>query len=142
MATRPRARPTASLIAGASHPAAGPHALTRGCSTLDASPQIGDEHLMSKRWPLGYVRGYGWTRKIERAVRRLRHPEQGAFIAIINAIQFQLDVGADPETVRHLTAALIRFAQVVGVDPPDIHLGTDAGEVLAAITPRRTQRTR
>jgi hypothetical protein len=81
-------------------------------------------------------------RKVERAVRQLRHPEQGAFIAIINAIEFQFDDGADVETVRHLTAALIRFAQAAGVEPPAIHLGTDAGEAVASIAPRRTRRTR
>ena len=97
---------------------------------------------MSKRWPYGYERGHRWMRKVERAVRRLRHPEQGAFVAIINAIDFQFDDGADTETVRHLTAALIRFAQAAGVKPAAIHLGTDAGEVVASITPGRSQSTR
>lgn len=111
-------------------------------SGLDVTTSIDDDPSMSKRWRLGYARGYSWTRKVERAVRRLQHPEQGAFIAIINAIEFQFDVGADAETIHHLVTALIRFTRVAGVEPSAIHLSIDASEAVASFAPRPRRRGR
>ena len=111
-------------------------------SWVDHRTAIGDDHVMSARWPPGYERGYRWIRKVETAIRRLKHPDQGIFVSIINAIELQFDDGADTETLRHLIAALLRFARAVRVEPTSIHLPVDPAEAVDAIAPRRARRTR
>tara|TARA_B100001971_G_C18222306_1_gene558017 strand:+ start:1555 stop:1821 length:267 start_codon:yes stop_codon:yes gene_type:complete len=57
-----------------------------------------------------YERGLDWIEKVEEAIHMQGDRDQGAMIAITNAIQYQLEIGAHPETVRLLLEALTTFA--------------------------------
>jgi hypothetical protein len=75
--------------------------------------------------------------RVEHAIRGLDHPEQGAFISITNALQFQLERGADPATLRHLIAAFIAFTCSLGIQPQRIKLRDNVDAVLQEIGPTR-----
>ena len=56
--------------------------------------------------------------RIERAIVKLDRPDQGAFIAITNAIEHHLEIWPrDAATVRHLSAALASFLRARDIDP-------------------------
>jgi hypothetical protein len=98
---------------------------------------------MTERWPILYEPGLRWIGGVERAIVRRDHPDQGAFVAIINAIEFQFDIGADLETVQHLLAALIRFATSRELPLDAIGLDADPAALLAKVAPKpRGSRTR
>lgn len=77
--------------------------------------------------------------RIERVVRRLGHPQQGGFIAILNAIEWQAEIGlADPECVHHLGMALIAFTRSLDIDPDSAGV---MREVLPLLQPPLPQDT-
>ena len=56
--------------------------------------------------------------RIDRCIVKLRRDDQGAFMAITNALEHHLEIfPRDPETVRHLAHALESFARARGLDP-------------------------
>ena len=56
--------------------------------------------------------------RIERAIVKLQRGDQGAFIAITNALEHHLEIGSrDPETVRLLARALAAFSRSRDIDP-------------------------
>ena len=65
--------------------------------------------------------------------RRAATPERGTFASLTNALEFQFEQGADPETVRHLLHALLAFTRSTGLDPAVLKLAADAehGGVVA-----------
>ena len=77
-----------------------------------------------------------WCGRVERAVQRLGHPEQGAFIAILNALEYQFEEGADPHTVRHIIAALLSFCTATSIEPQTIKLEGDVEALMASIAPK------
>ena len=71
--------------------------------------------------------------RIERAVRRLDHPCQGGFIALLNAIEWQSEIGrGDPESIHHLGLALLAFARSLGIDPQATGIAQDVAPLLRA----------
>jgi hypothetical protein len=56
--------------------------------------------------------------RIDRCIQKLRRDDQGAFMAITNALEHHLEIyPCDRETVRILAHALDRFCRARGVDP-------------------------
>ncbi len=88
------------------------------------------------RWQRWHEPGLEWMKKLERKIGRLDHPEQGGFMSLTNALLYQLEAGADPETVRHLLAALLAFARSAGVSPADLGLIDDPDRLLEKLEPR------
>ena len=99
----------------------------RGTGTIDAG--------MADRWPMMYARGLRWIERTERAIVALDHPEQGAMIAIINAIEYQLEIGAHPAVTRHLLMALIDLAAAYGLPLDRIGLHRAADAILNDLRP-------
>ena len=63
------------------------------------------------------------TDDIERAIVRLDLDSQGEFVALINAMQLQLDSGAPVErVVRLLSDAVLALAEARGVQEPKLRL--------------------
>jgi hypothetical protein len=55
--------------------------------------------------------------RIDRCIEKLRRDDQGAFMAITNALEHHLEIHpCDPETVRLLASALDSFCRARGVD--------------------------
>lgn len=97
---------------------------------------------MSERWPTFHEPSLKWLEGVEKRLRRLRHPEQGAFLALFNALEFQLEAGAVPEVVESLLQAIVAFARAVGVEPSSLGLHDDPGETFASMAPRVRRPTR
>ena len=56
--------------------------------------------------------------KIDRCIVKLRRDDQGAFMAITNALEHHLEIfPRDPQTVRHLAQALAAFSKARSLDP-------------------------
>jgi len=69
--------------------------------------------------------------RIERAVRRLDHPYQGGFIALLNAIEWPSEIGrGDPESIHHLGLALLAFARSLAIDPESSGLTQEVAPLL------------
>jgi hypothetical protein len=69
-------------------------------------------------------RAYRMTEAIERSIVRLALDSQGEFVALINAIQLQLDSGRPVErVVRLLADAFLALAEARGVRDPKLRLG-------------------
>jgi hypothetical protein len=94
------------------------------------------------RWPMIHRPALRWVAQLDRRIRRLDHPEQGAFMSLTNALEYQFEAGAIPEVVHHLLRALFAFASAMGVSPADLGTSCDPGEVLDLIRPRPRQRPR
>lgn len=89
------------------------------------------------RWPTLYKPGLRWIGRVERAVEARNHPDNGAFAAIFNAIQYQFENGADPGTVALLLAALAQFASSCGISPKAIALDDHPQTTLTRLSPSR-----
>lgn len=60
---------------------------------------------------------------MERAICRLRLPNQDQFVALFNAIEVQVESGqADPTVLHHLCEALLALANARGVDRKKLKL--------------------
>jgi hypothetical protein len=63
------------------------------------------------------------TEQIERSIMRLDLDSQGEFVALINAMQLQLDSGEPVErVVRLLSDAVLALADARGVQEPTLRL--------------------
>lgn len=92
---------------------------------------------MGERWPPFHEAGLRWHECLERAIRSLRHPRQPCLLSITNAIEMQIEEGADPATLHHLLNALIACAAAEGITMPDLGLPRDdVTRILAAVAPR------
>ena len=68
--------------------------------------------------------------QIERALKKLRRDDLGAFVSILNALEFHLEMfSRDPQTIRLLARALEAFitsrgidAKAVGIEKPLLSL--------------------
>ena len=87
---------------------------------------------MTDRWPTFHEPALGWIDRVQEAILARQPPDQGAFMAITNAIEYQFQNGADPETARLLIAAL---ASSSGVTPQEIGIEADPQAVLAKLRP-------
>ncbi len=69
--------------------------------------------------------------RIERAVRRLDHPCQGGFIALLNAIEWQAEISrGDPESIHHLGLAILAFARSLSIDPDSTGIAPEVAPLL------------
>ena len=100
--------------------------------------------IMSERFPHYYGRGLRWCEQVENAIARLalHPPHQGALIAINNAIEFQFEEEADPETLRLLIGALLQFARTCGVAPEAIRLPDTPEAIIEGLRPAKRATTR
>ena len=92
---------------------------------------------MDDRWKDCHRAGLTLCRKVDRAIARMGHPDQGAFSALTNALEVQFEQGADPETVRLLLHALLAFTRSAGLSPAALGLADDAEAELARLAPKR-----
>ncbi len=69
-----------------------------------------------------YGPGLDWVERTEAAIVALDHPEQGAMLAITNAIEYQFEIGACAKTIGHLLAAMIAQAKSLGMPLPELGL--------------------
>ena len=97
---------------------------------------------MSGRWTAFHSPGLSLCRKANRAVTRMDHPERGTFASLTNALEYQFEQGADPDTVRHLLHALLAFPRSTGLDPAALGLAADAADDFARISPKKRRRYR
>ena len=86
-----------------------------------------------------YGRGLRWLGRTERAIVALDHPEQGAMIAIINAIEFQFEIGAHPDVTCHLVTALTRLVDAYGLPLQRVGLDRPAADILDSLRLRGPQ---
>lgn len=89
------------------------------------------------RWPTFYKPGLRWIGRVERRIEARYHPDNGAFAAIINAIQYQFENGADPGTVGLLLGALAQFTSSCGISPEAVGLDADPQTILTRLSPGR-----
>lgn len=69
--------------------------------------------------------------RIERTVRRLDHPYQGGFIALLNAIEWQAEIGrGDPDSIRHLGLAILAFARSLDIHPDSTGIAPEVAPLL------------
>ena len=95
---------------------------------------------MNARWTAFHSPGLSLCRKVNRAVARMDHPERGTFASLTNALEFQFEQGADPDTVRHLLHALLACTRNTGLDPVALGLAPDAADDFARISPKKRRR--
>ena len=95
---------------------------------------------MNDRWKDCHRAGLSLCRKVDRAIARMDHPEQGALSALTNALEFQFEQGADAETVRHLLRALVAFTRSAGLEPSDLGLADDADQEFERLAPKQRGR--
>ena len=89
------------------------------------------------RWPRYHKPALRWTERVQRAIVARDHPDGGACAAILNAIEYQFENGADPETVRLLLVTLANFASSCGISPTNIGMDPDPATTLAKLHPRQ-----
>ena len=88
------------------------------------------------RWPVCHRPGLRWISKVERKLLALNREDQGAFISITNAIEYQLEIGGHPETLRLLIASLAEFATASGILPAGIGIDATPDELIQRLGPR------
>ena len=82
------------------------------------------------------------TENIERSIVRLDLDSQGEFVALINAMQLQLDSGEPVErVVRLLSDALLALAEARGVQEPQLRLAARLDSLVTRVAhlERRTK---
>ena len=96
---------------------------------------------MTDRWSSICDAGLGWVERTEAAIVALDHAEQGAMLAITNAIEYQFEIGACAGTIRHLPAAMIAQAKSLGMLLPQLgmHHPPDAMRDRLRPTARQTR---
>lgn len=98
---------------------------------------------MNDRWTPFHGPAMRWARRLDRAIQRLGPPRQVCFVSIANAIEVQFEEGADPDTLRHLLRALLRYTAAEGVSPGALKLtDTDPDSIMASLAPKRRSRPR
>ena len=69
--------------------------------------------------------------KIDRCIVKLRRDDQGAFMAITNALEHHLEIWPrDAETVRYLARALDSFLRARGIDAQAASFGNQLRSLL------------
>ena len=81
------------------------------------------------------------VQRIERAVRRLDHPCQGGFIALLNAIEWQAEIGrGDPESIHHLGLAILAFARSLAIDQESTGIAKEVPPLLRDLSAQAPSR--
>jgi DNA polymerase III delta subunit len=79
------------------------------------------------------------TSGIERSIVRLRLESQGQFVALINALDMQLDSGEpEPTVIRLLSEALLALADAKRLDRKKLKLDQRLGSLNKKIATYRT----
>ena len=86
-------------------------------------------------WPAFYDPALSWLARVERAIRRHAGEQTGALVAIVNAIEYQLEVGAHVPTLTNLLAALRTLAQAYGLNLKLLQLDADASTLIQRLEP-------
>lgn len=95
---------------------------------------------MEERWPTCHRPACRWLDRVDRAITRLELPAHGTFMSITNALDFQVEQGADPDTLRHLLQALVAFTKACDVDLDVLGLREDVDGLMASFAPKRRRR--
>ena len=88
------------------------------------------------RWPAVHRPGLRWIADVDQRIRSLDRPDQGTFMSLTNALEFQFEAGAVPLVVHHLLLALFTYAREVGVSEAELGTSDDPDAVLAVIRPK------
>jgi hypothetical protein len=86
-------------------------------------------------WPVFHEPALSWLARVERVIRRRAGEQTGALLAIINAIEYQLEAGAHVPTLASLLTALRTLAQADGLDLKFVHLEADAPTLIQRLEP-------
>ena len=86
-------------------------------------------------WPAYHQPALHWLARVERAIHQHAGDQAGALVSIINAMEYQLEVGAHMPTLIALLAALRGLAQAYGLDPKALHLDADPQALIQRIQP-------
>lgn len=76
-----------------------------------------------------------WIRRLQSTILRRRPPRQACFVSIANAIEVQIEDGADPDVLRHLLRALLSSARGAGVEAAALGMHENEDATLAKIRP-------
>jgi hypothetical protein len=113
-----------------------PDRATLPASSLSRRPTI-ESRLSARRCLIRFFyddQACRLTSGIERSIVRLRLESQGEFVALINAIQMQLESGDPvPRVVRLLGDALIELAQAKGASNEQLRLQEGLATVVERI---------
>jgi hypothetical protein len=86
-------------------------------------------------WPADPASALRWLAQVQRAIDRHAGDQAGALTAIINAIEYQLEIGAHVPTLVALLAALRGLAQAYGLNLNVLHLDADPQTLVQGIQP-------
>jgi hypothetical protein len=86
-------------------------------------------------WPAYYQPALHWLTQVQTAIDRHAGDQAGALTAIINALEYQLEVGAHVPTLTSLLAALRGLAQAYGLSLNALHLDADPQTLVQRIQP-------
>jgi hypothetical protein len=89
-------------------------------------------------WPADHEPALRWLAQVEGAIHRHAAKQAGALVAILNTIEYQLEIGAHVPTLTTLLAALRGLAQAYGVNLKRLHLDADPRALLQQIQPSAT----
>ena len=87
-------------------------------------------------WPADHPPALRWLAQVEGAVHRHAGDRAGALAAIINAIEYQLEIGAHVPTLTALLDALCGLAQAYGLDLKKLRLDADPQTLIQRLGPR------
>jgi type II secretory pathway component PulM len=87
------------------------------------------------RWPAFHEPALRRVAQVQRAIQRHAGDQAGALIAIVNAIEYQLEAGAHVPTLTTLLEALRTLAQAQGLDLKAVHLDADASTLVQRLQP-------
>ena len=91
---------------------------------------------MRERWEPFHDPAVRWVRRLQRTILRLGPPRQACFVSIANALEVQVEEGADPETFAHLLRAILSSARAEGVSATELGMmQDDVDDTLATIRP-------
>lgn len=63
----------------------------------------------------------GTCSRIERSIEKLRPPRQGALVAILNAIEYNVELGsAEPDVIAHLAEAFLALARADSIKEKNV----------------------
>ena len=88
-----------------------------------------------ENWPAFYEPALSWLAQVEAAIHRHAGDQAGALVAIVNAIEYQLEVGAHVPTLTALLAALRTLAEAHGLNLKILHLDADAPVLVQRLEP-------
>ena len=86
-------------------------------------------------WPAYHQPALHWLTQVQTAIDRHAGDQAGALVAIINAIEYQVEIGAHVPTPTTLLTALRGLAHAYGLNLNVLHLDADPQALVQRIRP-------